>query len=174
MDCQVAWKDSSGWIWKTYRIANGIVKEFLPDDSALSIFCLCANSTFRDDVGYFENQLTRAHEIRPTRRARRELSLAFKMVGLSLTVSEIYGVIVRPLTSIISGMTEAIEFEYRRSLGYVDHYKLAWPVGYISETVRDTDAQSRLHFVTFLKICMSSVDETLRDDSPAVTDMWAK
>jgi hypothetical protein len=38
------------------------------------------------------------------------------MVGLSLTVSEIYGVIVRPLTSIISGMAEPIEFKFRRSL----------------------------------------------------------
>jgi hypothetical protein len=32
--------------------------------------------------------------------------VAFEMVGLSLTVSEIYGVIVRPLTSIISGVAE--------------------------------------------------------------------
>jgi hypothetical protein len=47
------------------------------------------------------------------------------MVGLALTVSDIYGIRVRPLTSIVSGMAEATEFEFRRSLGYVDLYKLA-------------------------------------------------
>jgi hypothetical protein len=96
------------------------------------------------------------------------------MVGLSLTVSEIYGVKVRPLTSIISGMAEPIEFKFRRSLDYVDLYKLPWPVGYISETVRDRHAQNRQHFVTFLKIYMSDVDETLPDDSTLVADIWAK
>jgi hypothetical protein len=63
--------------------------------------------------------------------------MAFKMVGLSLTISEIHGIKLRPLTSIISGMAEPINFEFRRSLDYVDLYKLPLPVGYISETVRD-------------------------------------
>jgi hypothetical protein len=54
----------------------------------------------------------------------RVLSLAFKMVGLSRTVSEIYGVKVRPLTSIISGTAESIEFKFCRLLDYIDFYKL--------------------------------------------------
>jgi hypothetical protein len=74
------------------------------------------------------------------------------MVGLSLTVSEIYGVIVRPLTSIISEVAEPIEFKFRRSLEYVDLYKSPWLVGYISETVRDRHAQKRGVILTFLKI----------------------
>jgi hypothetical protein len=82
------------------------------------------------------------------------------MVGLSLTVSEIYGVKVRPLTSIISGTAEPIEFKFRRSLDYVDLYKLPWSVGYISETVRDRHAQKRGVILTFLKIWMIDVDET--------------
>jgi hypothetical protein len=85
------------------------------------------------------------------------------MVDLSLTISEIYGVNVRPLTSIISEMAEPIEFEFRQSLDYVDLYELPWSVGYISETVRDGPAQNRQHLLTFLKICMSGVDETLPD-----------
>jgi hypothetical protein len=95
------------------------------------------------------------------------------MVGLSLTVSEIYGDKVRPFTSIISGTAEPIEFKFCWSLGYVDLYKSPWPVGYISETIRDRHAQNRQHFVTF-KIYMSDVDETVPDDSTLVADIWAK
>jgi hypothetical protein len=93
------------------------------------------------------------------------------MVGLSRTVSEIYGVIVRPFASIISGMAQPIEFKLRRSLDYVDLYKLPWSVGYISETVRDRHAQNRQHLVTFLKTYMIGVDETSPDDSTIVTDI---
>jgi hypothetical protein len=93
------------------------------------------------------------------------------MVGLSLTVSEIYGVIVRPLTSIISGVAEPIKFKFRQSLDYVDLYKLTRPVGHISETVRDRHAQNRQHLVTFLKIWMIGVDETSPDDSTIVADI---
>jgi hypothetical protein len=82
------------------------------------------------------------------------------MVGLSLTVSEIYGVIVRSLTSIISGMAGPIEFKFLRSLDYVDLYKLTRSVGYISETVRDRHAQKRRVIFTFLKIWMIDVDKT--------------
>jgi hypothetical protein len=118
-------------------LVQSSVKEFLPDDSVLSIFChkYIYNSNFHDDVGYFENYLTEAYEIWPTCTAQRELLLAFKMVGLSLTVSEIYGVKVRPLTSIICGTAEQIKLEFGRSLDYVDLYKLPWFEGYISETV---------------------------------------
>jgi hypothetical protein len=96
------------------------------------------------------------------------------MVDLSLTVSEIHGVRVRPLTSIISETAEPIDFQFRRSLDYVDLYKLPLHVGYISETVRDRHAQNRQHLVTFLKICVSGVDKALPADSTLVTDIWAK
>jgi hypothetical protein len=71
-------------------------------------------------------------------------------------------------------MAEPIEFKFRLSLDYVDLYKLPRSVGYISETVRDRHAQNRQHLVTFLKIWMIGVDETLPDDSTIVTDIWAK
>jgi hypothetical protein len=96
------------------------------------------------------------------------------MVGLSLTVSEIYGVEVRPLASIICGTAEPIEFEFCRLLDYVDLYKLTWSVGCILETLRDRHAQDRQHLVTFLRTWMIGVDETLPDDSTSVTDVWAK
>jgi hypothetical protein len=82
------------------------------------------------------------------------------MVCLSRTVSEIYGVIVRRLTSNISGVAEPIEFKFRRSLDYVDLYKLPWSVGYVSETVRDRHAQNVGVILTFFKIWMIDVDET--------------
>jgi hypothetical protein len=85
--------------------------------------------------------------------------MAYDLVGLSLTVSEIYGVKVRPLTSIISGMAEPIEFKFRRSLDYVDLYEMPRSVGNISETVRDRRTQKR-GVLTFLKSCMIGVDET--------------
>jgi hypothetical protein len=120
-----------------------------------------------------ENYLTQAHEICPARTARRELSMAYNLVGLPLTVSEIYGVKVRSLTSIIFGTADPIEFEFRRSLDY-DLYKLPWSEGYIWETVRDRHTQKRGVILTFLKIWMIGVGETLPDDSIFVTDIWAK
>jgi hypothetical protein len=93
------------------------------------------------------------------------------MVGLSLTVSEIYGVIVRPLASIISRSAGPIELKFRRSLDYVDLYKLTRSVGHVSETVRDRHAQNRQHLVTFLKTWMIGVDETSPDDSTNVADI---
>ena len=82
------------------------------------------------------------------------------MVGLPLTVSEIYGAKVRPLTSIISETAEPIEFKFRGSLDYVDLYKSLWFVGYISETVRDRHAQKRGVILTFLKNVEIKLDET--------------
>jgi hypothetical protein len=96
------------------------------------------------------------------------------MVSLPLTVSEIYGVIVRPLTSMISGTAEPIEFKLRQLVDYVDLYKLLRSEGYISETVRDRHAQNRQHLVTFLKNVTHKLDETLPDGSTVVTDIWAK
>jgi hypothetical protein len=87
------------------------------------------------------------------------------MIGLSLTVSEIYGIIVRPLVSIISWTAEPIFFKFRRSLDYVDLYKLPWPVDYISETARDRHTQKRGVILTFLKNVGIKLDETLPDDS---------
>jgi hypothetical protein len=71
-------------------------------------------------------------------------------------------------------MAEPIELEFRRSLDYVALYKLPWSVGYISETVRYRHAYKRGVLLTFLKIWMVGVDETLPDDSTLVTDVWAK
>jgi hypothetical protein len=85
--------------------------------------------------------------------------MSYDLVGLCLTVSEIHGVKVRFLTSIISEMAEPIEFKFRRSLDYVDLYEVPRSVGYISETVRDRRAQKRV-LLTFLKSCMIGVDET--------------
>jgi hypothetical protein len=96
------------------------------------------------------------------------------MVGLSLTVSEIYGVIVRPLPSIISGMAEPIEFEFCELLDYVDPYKMPRPVGHILETVQERHAQNQQHFVTFFKNVHYKLDEASPDDSTLVTDIWAK
>jgi hypothetical protein len=95
-------------------------------------------------------------------------------MGQFLTVSEIHRVSLRPLTSIISGMALPIEFEFRRSIDYVDLNELPWPEGYISETVRDGHAQNPQHFVTFLENVTYKLGETLPDDFTRVTDIWVK
>jgi hypothetical protein len=87
------------------------------------------------------------------------------MVGLSRTLYEIYGVDVRPLSLIISGMAEPIEFKFRWSLHYVDLYKLPWSEGYNSETVRERHAQKPGVLITFLKNVKYKLDETLPDES---------
>jgi hypothetical protein len=77
--------------------------------------------------------------------------VSFEMVGLPQTVSEICGIKVRPLTSSISGMAEPIEFNFRRSLGYVDLYELPWSVSHISKTVQVDSIRNEVYFSLFAK-----------------------